>query len=220
MAIKIKKQEYGLAVFNTLNSYSLIVKKEGIPGNLGMIYFMIPSPCKIVRGTKIPVTARDASEYPANLFPINPNYQYTEIGAGLSGFIPEVLLKSSSISQKPVCIDPFDYTSGYNLLQIAHENANLNQQMLIKKLIERCKIMTDSSKVNLINCTLGKAIKRNPELMGASDIVVDYCGPSAYSETEWNRNINTKEKIEKQLKSNVRHLEELLVKPSGHLVTS
>ena len=220
MQIEISRQWFGLTVTDTDSSYLLRVKKDNI-GDLGAIYFMIPSPCKIAKETSIPVTARNICEYPSRLFPINPDHQYTEIGAGLAGFIPEVTRKSSQNSPKPICIDLFDYSLGYNLLKIAHANSNPNEQKLIEILIERHAIITDPSKVNLINSTLGEAIENNPKLIGKSDIVVDYCGPRVYPETEFNKStLRTPENIREQLEENVKRLEKLLLRPNGLRITS
>jgi len=208
MNVKIEKLGYGLTLFDKSNSYLLVIKEEEIQGDLGRVYFMIPSPCKIIKDTSIPVTARDAYEYPPQLFPIKTNYKYIEVGAGLSGFIPEMVLKSPANSIRPTIIDIFNYNAGYNLLEIAHKNTNPNQKKSIEKLMDRCKIITDPSKVNLINCSLGSAIKTNP------------CGPNAYPETEWDNKIDIKKKIEEQLKSRVRHLEKLLLNESGCLITN
>jgi len=218
MNVKIEKLGYGLTLFDKSNSYLLVIKKEEIQGDLGRIYFMIPSPCKIIKDTRIPVTARDTYEYPPQLFPIKTNYRYIEVGAGLSGFIPEII--SRSLNSKPIVIDIFNYNAGYNLLEVAHKNSSLDQKKSIEKLMDRCKLITDPSRVNLINCSLGSAIKANPWLIGTADVVIDYCGPNAYPETEWHNRIDTKKKIEEQLKSKVRHLEKLLLNKGGNLITN
>ncbi|MEK6900098.1 MAG: hypothetical protein AABX05_03155 [Nanoarchaeota archaeon] len=127
------------------------------------------------------ITTRDIGRY-LNLpsMNINPSLQYLEVGAGLGEFTP--LVVRSNPRHRPIVIDPANYPLMLKMLKSAY-NRDLKEELKerIRILQERCEIILNPAKVNLINLTLEEALAQHPELEGIADVVVDNFGAIHYS---------------------------------------
>jgi len=120
-----------------------------------------------------------------------PQLQYLEIGAGLGEFIPKLV--QFNIDKKPIVIDPAPYPIMEEMLRHIQPyiTAQVHQERCAA-LLGRAAIIQDSSKVILINTTLGEALKNHPELKGIGDIIIDNYGAIKWSSRE---NVKTGDKI-------------------------
>ena len=126
------------------------------------------------------ITGRSIKQYPDIV--MNPHFQYIEIGAGISEFIPSFVKKfGKTIEYKPIVIDPANYILMKDMVSYA-TNLNLGEKydLLFNKYIERINIITNPSKVSLLNLKLGDAVKKHAEILGVGDIIIDICGPSLF----------------------------------------
>lgn len=209
---KISKDNAGAIIQDIKNRYFLIIPKTP-SAELGDIYFNIPSFCPIDKDTLIPMTARGLKEYPISKSKINPKLQYLDVGAGYAEFIP--YLASLNPAKKPIVIEPANLDLTGKMLHFAKSNlCDKDELSKIERLIQRHNILTDSSKIRLINTTLGKAIKEFPDLKEIADVVLDRAGPLVYLETEM---IKGEEFKHLPLKQRVLEMELYLLKNGGEL---
>ena len=105
------------------------------------------------------ITGRGINEYDYNTPTIiDPSLQYLEVGAGMGEFTP--LVVRNNPRNIPIIIDPANYPLMLEMLQFAYErpiNEKLRDKISI--LQERCKIIINPDKVNLINLPLEKALE-------------------------------------------------------------
>jgi len=139
------------------------------------------------------ITARDFKNYDEDVQEIlfDPTKQYVEIGAGLGEFIPRLVSEfNGDCKNLPIVIDP----ANYNLMQkMLKEGINQSNKRKVEgdiinrleTLIERCRIFRDSSKVKLINTSLGQALSEYPELKGLADFVIENRGAHYYPQVEF-----------------------------------
>jgi len=153
------------------------------------------------------VTYRSLAEYrqfgaiPRDFLP-EPDKQYLEVGAGLGEFVPYIVRSlSSSLIHRPIVIDPVDYALIIELLEcVISLGLDGNDTNTARELIERVKIITDPTKVNLYNLTIEDAFGGHPELFdGCADLVVDLMGARQYPSNPFGR-------------EHVKYLEERLLK--------
>ncbi len=110
------------------------------------------------------------------------SFQYVEIGAGLGEFIPTIA--RFSLKKRPIVIDPANYELMLEMFGQMEKYVELpSDQDELDKLVRRAKIICDSSKVHLVNSTLGTALREHPELRGIGDVVIECYGPG-YWHTE------------------------------------
>ena len=110
-----------------------------------------------------------------------------EIGAGLGEFIPYII--RTGIKTRPTVIDPANYELMLTMLLYGADEAqtrNLPEKLVarLRTYSERCALIIDRTKVNLINKTLIEAVRDHSELIYSGDVVVDHYGPSHYPESE------------------------------------
>jgi hypothetical protein len=162
-----------------------------------MVFFDMPSINKSVDSV-VGITARDYDTYcqmlnNRNRLPqLNPNLQYIEIGAGLGGYIPELIKRyKKELTSIPIVIDPVDYQILHSMLLIAKDKKlpeNLHGR--INELLFRCDLYMNPSEVNLIPLSLQEAISSHPEIHGIGDIIIDLNAVSLYdSISEGKKNI-------------------------------
>lgn len=134
------------------------------------------------------------------------NLQYIEIGAGLGEFVPKIT-KENNLNYKPMIIDPANYNLLGDMLIYFQNKFQCNKhEEELSELIERCDIISDSSKVILFNKTLSQTLKYHQNLSEKGDIVIDNYGPSFWEGMEKNLNLNQVDKLELKL-----------VRPNGSL---
>jgi hypothetical protein len=190
------------------------------------IYFNIsnPAPFESPRGDLIPMTARPFHEYPESYWKLkNHEGQFLEIGSGYSSFMRELV--ESGLKTKPIIIEPANLQIAKGLLDFANKELSGTQyQPRIDRLLKTHEFLIDDSKVKLYNCTLGYALANyGSELKNTADIVIDYCGPEVYSDTEIQPEdlgkIRGKKgsEIKEILKKKVINLERELLKSTGIL---
>ena len=167
------------------------------------------------KGESMYVTGRPLREYDPDIreLEIDPSLLYIDVGAGLGVFIPHVVRCSKGQAKvRPIAIDPVNYELMQRMLVYAGI-LDVGDQMKehLKILIDRCEIMLDSTKVQLIKSTLEQSLNSNSHLQGVADVVIDNAGANHYAREDhehiW--------KLEKQLlKPNGRLFSEV-VKSSG-----
>ena len=212
---KISGGSEGTRITDVKHRYSLIIPNSPNSSELGDIYFYIPSFCVIDKHTSIPITARGLKDYPIQKNKINPKLQYLDIGAGYAEFTP--YLTSLNPTKKPIVIEPANLDLTGRLLLFAKSNlCDKDQLSKIERLIQRHNILIDSSKVRLINHTLGKAIKEFPDLREIADRVLDRAGPLVYLETEM---VMGEQFSHLPLKQRVLEMELYLLKDGGELLS-
>jgi hypothetical protein len=139
-----------------------------------------------------PITARDIGHYQRSYpaMPIRANMQYAEVGPGLGELIPHLVQSQRiQLEQIPIAIDPADYGLIQHLAEAALDQAHkvqLSNRSLerLSIVLNRCEVMRDASRVQLVNTTVARALNKYPDLAGAADIVVDHYGAELYPHTE------------------------------------
>ncbi len=154
------------------------------------------------------ITDRDFDEYSfSKEIVIKSDFQYLEVGPGLSAFIPRIA--EYKLKKKPIIIEPIDYSLLKELLiEISSLELKTSFKERIETLIKRCEFFSDPDKVYHIKKTLGEALVENEELKGIADVVVDHFGATAYAYFTDEEILNTEKVIE---------LEHVLLKESGEL---
>jgi len=175
-------------VTNSINGYTL----EYFSTSKAKVHFWIPEfgvqvdwddPVKAKKAS-IKVTCRDFCEYNRKYREkrLSPDYQYVEVGAGLGGYIHNIIDKfGNELSHRPIIIDPADYSELKQLLIYAR---GLGMDEALKRrcerLITRCELYQDPRQVDLINLTLHEAFRKRPEIQGIADVVIDFFGARYY----------------------------------------
>ena len=111
-------------------------------------------------------------------------YQYNEVGAGLGGFLPEVVAHfGDSLKHLPVVIDPFNYMEALPLLDsLSRLPFDSYSTAVLTEARERCFFYLNPEKVRLINTTLQAALTQFPEIHHSAHVVVDHKGPGSHKE--------------------------------------
>lgn len=156
-------------------------------------------------------TAREFDEYPARARSLNSGGCLVEVGAGLADFVPTLAGKTGN---RLIVIDPCQYTIVQRMLEFAHSlPLTEDEHVHADELLRRCSIYLDPTQVHLVNCTLGEALRTQPQLEGCADVVVDFFGAMVYSSSE------SSGKQAQECRERVRDLEGKLLKPDGKLIT-
>jgi hypothetical protein len=178
------KDNITMSVIDRTNGYSLNLLLSSAPLKFYNSTFDFFGEKEYNRGHYI--TARDMGEYDNEVkdLIIKPDLQYLEVGAGLGEFTPSIIRKfNGELLYRPIVIDPVNYDVMYSLIKFAKNLTNDNlMNVKLKELQDRCEIILDNTKVNLINLTLENALKTHPELVRVADVVVDNVGASHYME--------------------------------------
>ena len=216
----IKKNRNSITIEDSKTEHSLHINPHFSESNdWKSLYFYAPW-----KNSKMLVTARDFSDYNANVLkiPIDSKFQYIEVGAGLGGFVQYVVEKLEGSCPRPIIIDPVNYDVLLNLLAFAENQAlNAAQYARIKTLKARCNLFLDRTKVNVISAKLSYAVNNNSRLLNIADFVVDNKGPSLHTATEYDffnkksinsKNFGSSEKF-------IYELEKKLLKPSGKVIS-
>lgn len=164
------------------------------------------------------VTGRSVNEVLQSFpdLPLDPSLKYIEVGPGLGELLPMVAGAAlQEEGQKHIAIDPADYNLMQIMLQHAYQIApqhaqSKNYRDHIGALLERCQIILDPHKVQLINSTLQAAMADSAlasTLRGTGDVVVDHVGALYYANPN---QATVRDDINKVLT-----LEESLMKPDG-----
>ncbi|MBI2659178.1 hypothetical protein HYX05_03730 [Candidatus Woesearchaeota archaeon] len=162
------------------------------------------------------ITGRDLAQHHSEVgnMVINPSFQYVEIGAGLGEFTPH-LVKTTPHAPKPIVVDPANYWLMKDVLDYAR---SLNLSARINKLAEilskRAAVISDPSKVMLINMTLMEAFEAHPSLEGIADVVIDHGGAYSWCEETEKQASEIGDKIH----TAIQDLERRLAKPSGKVI--
>lgn len=191
MSKNVTETPEGFSLFDDNRNYSLDVHKDPrITGiDQGLIY-ILPSKSK---KDGVLVTGRDYSEYPREVrnLELNPDKQYIEVGAGLGGFMPELVNRlKGELTRKPIVIDLVNYRLVGELFDRGIEEArNRGYHSTIIDRLEtlkgRANFYLNSQEIRLINLSLGNAIRTFPELVGCGDIVVDNIATEQYPHVEF-----------------------------------
>ena len=179
------------------------------------ILFRVPYPAG---NNTMLITGRDLSQYgrPVRRLKIKPSLQFVVVGAGMCEFIPSLVRRfSGRMKHKPIVIDPANYELMISMLKHARKyRLGERYDKKSENLIERCGIILDPKKVTLVNTTLGKALKDNPNLKGIADVVVDNCALEVYPLTEYSNGVTALFEEPKH----VKNIEKKLLKPRGRFV--
>ncbi|MFH1649738.1 MAG: hypothetical protein ABIA93_04270 [Candidatus Woesearchaeota archaeon] len=161
------------------------------------------------------VFATDAGIKEYTHIDIRPGMQVVEVGPGLGAFSPWLAKNAKRFRiPPPIAIDCMDYVVVEALLEraLAQELAD-PVRAHAEGIRERMKILR-SPAVRLYSMLLGFATKLE-ELAGKADIVVDINGAISYAELE----VPGVVAASGRGVDNVRELENMLLKPGGHLHT-
>lgn len=180
----------------------------------------------ILNNARMLVTARNIEEYDRRVskIPIQSDFQYVEVGAGLGGFVPHIIEKQKADYKNnylpAIIIDPINYEILRDLLVYSDGlELNVKQHLRIKTLKSRCDLFLNKNKVNLVNAKLSDAVK-DKKLQNIADFVVDNFGPSNHTCTEYafsKRNMASDEFDASE--KFVYELEKRLLKPSGKVIS-
>ncbi len=153
---------------------------------------------------QIMISGRDVQQYTPEVkdVSIDPSKVYIEVGAGLGEFIH--LAAQQNPVQKPIVIDPVNYSLLLDMLQFA-EVFGLQGETAqrIRLYQERCKTILNPDQIQLINCKMENALRKHPELVESADVVVDHYAAGYYG------NLDA-----------IVNLELRLLKPTGRLYSS
>lgn len=179
---------------------------------------------------KLMVTGRTMKEYRAVIPVLNfleplvmDGKNFVEVGGGLSEFTPHQSRILGGTGRRPLLIDPLPYETAKQLLESALLYAKMNRQPFageidrIQHMLDNCRIITDPTKVDLLNCTLGEAIQHYPTIHGSADAVIDLFGPCEYPYTESAQGQETVIEKQRQL---VIEMQRLLLKKDGLLLNA
>lgn len=165
---------------------------------------------------------KDLMEYVGGM-PFDPNLHYIEVGAGLSELLPLL-----SGKRPQTIIDPADYDVMEELLTEAKENVSVYPHLAkyrdtLEAFLERCRIIRDPKRIQLINMTLERALAEpsvRPLIVEQGDVVLDLHGALYYIESLSTDATKLRAQIAK-----VIAMEQTLVRPanengkSGRLIT-
>ncbi len=171
------------------------------------------------------VTGRSISELLAHIafMPLDSELHYIEIGTGLSQLLPAL-----SSTRRQTIIDPADYDVMEELLTEAKENVSVYPHLAkyrdtLEAFLERCRIIRDPKRIQLINMTLERALAEpsvRPLIVEQGDVVLDLHGALYYIESLSTDATKLRAQIAK-----VIAMEQTLVRPanengkSGRLIT-
>lgn len=158
------------------SGYSLLVI-DSEPMDWVSITFDLP----ILNHKEVMVTGRDIKDYHPQIkdISIDPSKVYLEVGAGLGEFI-HVVVQQNPL-QKPIVVDPADYTLMLKMLEGAEEfslREETRQRLQIYQ--QRCRTILNPNQVQLINSSLEQAVG-NLELRKIADIVIDHYAAAYHS---------------------------------------
>ncbi len=209
----VKQHDWGTSF--TDREYSLHVENIASDPDMGKVFFYTGVFHKNLRlpKTELPITGRSFPQYVRkrkDLVPINPRYQYVDVGAGLGEFVPALVTRFGKLNYRPIIIDPANYRLMKEILTYAH-NHGTSSQKTIEAFLKRIDLITNPKLVRLINMKLGEAVETYPKLHGTADVVVDMAGPSMYCETEIHYG-DKKLGLRDMLIERVKGLEKILLK--------
>lgn len=149
-----------------------------------------------------------------------------EVGGGLSQFTPFLSTIEHPHNERPILIDPLDYEMAEALLTEAIAQAERGDESFsanldrITSMLESCKVIRDTTRVELINCTLGEALQRRPDLLKKADVVVDIYGPMEYAHTEKGCEAIWETEQYNEILKTVLVMQRQLLKENGLLITN
>jgi hypothetical protein len=191
MAQSVIETHYGFDVVDKDEGYSLEVHKnprlEGI--DQGLVYI---HPSKFKKEGVL-VTGRDFAQYPGEVrnLELDPDKQYLEAGAGLGGFMHELIRRlEGRLKKKPIVIDIANYrvirdicSGGVEEARIRGYDSSIVDRL--RTLEQRANFYLSSENIRLINMSLGNAIRKFPDLVGCADVVVDNIATEQYPHVEF-----------------------------------
>jgi len=192
----------------------LIPKPAGFPPERLDVHFV----ANLDHPDEFIVSESDLRTYLKHLscLPINPNFQYLEIGAGLGEFTPFIAdALHGRLKSRPIVIDLADYELMKDMMARARElDISDAMKRYLSTLILRAQTILDPSKVDLINTPLSNTLKLRPDLEGIADFAVDLFGAVNYYNVEIG-NMEVSSRIE--LERKISELERRFVKPGGQI---
>ena len=208
---EITEDNMGIYLHERTSGYTLIVDWElsQIDSLIvkSAVTFTVP-----YKGNEFLITSRELKNYKPEVRDLktSPEFQYTEVGAGLGEFIPYIASKGVPL---PMVIDPADYPLMKDMLMHMKSCLRSNDhEDYISCLIDRCEIIMDPGKVKLFNTYLGEALKKYPQLERSSDVVVDNWGPRRILVEA-----NPKGESKDEIRSYIEELEKRLLRLNGEL---
>ena len=178
MAFTIKHTGEHLRIKAEPQGYSLIII-DAEPVDWVSITFDLP----LVNDREVMVTGRDIKHYDPQIqdISIHPSKVYLEVGAGLGEFIPRAAQQNPV--QRPIVIDPVNYALMLEMLECAGRlSLRDDTKRRLQLYQERCRVILNLDKVQLINNTLEDALMQHPELRKTADIVVDHYAAAYHSQ--------------------------------------
>lgn len=147
-----------------------------------------------------------------------------EVGAGLSGFLPEHVTVEDAVAT-PVVIDPLDYDKAGSLLSEAEMRGRNMTHMLhparrrIQTLLQRCDVFR-SDRIQTIPLTLADAVALHPELANSVDVVVDLCATDIYYRTQMDMTgLTSSDEIQARKDEEMTRLRNCLLREGGRVIT-
>lgn len=223
--IEYKKEKRKLVIDDLVSDYRMTT----LDYDERFIFFSLREESKEDKFFKnIPITSRDYGCY-QGAFPglvLNPHKQYIEVGAGLGGFVEELVRKrrnKKNISEdnRPTIIDPADYSRLDALLleamrYVDDEKPGLKQETinLIKEVKQRCETYLDKEQVRIINMKVEDALVYHPELLGCADYIVDFLGPLTHAQA-YKHFKNIEDEEAKQRAASLKETFLMMLKPGG-----
>jgi SAM-dependent methyltransferase len=143
------------------------------------VYFKVP----LGKGL-MTVSGRNMKDYPPECRRIETDLQCLEIGCGLGAFLPYHAKRLIADSPLPIAIDSFDYSIGKRMLRYARRERIVPAvEGRIEKLLERTAVITDQTKVRLLNVPLRRAM-RYTSLYRRADVIIDNFGALHWPQAE------------------------------------
>ncbi len=156
----------------------------------------------------------------------NEGKTIVEVGGGLSQFTPFLSTLEHPRNERPILIDPLDYEMAEALLTEAHNLAKRGDESFepnldrIESMLDSCRAIRDVTRVELINCTLGEALKRRPDLEKRADVVVDIYGPMEYAHMENGNQLTWNTEIYNTMMASILQMQRQMLKEGGLLITN
>jgi len=146
-------------------TYQLLLRKNKSPRDDFFVTLRIPA-----GKARAVVTGRSGYAVFRNGEKVGPETKIVEVGAGLSGFLPDHVAENAIAPENtPVVIDPIDYEQCGQLLTEAEGRSRETGAVLhparrrIRTLLQRCNVYRGDS-IQTISMTLADAVERHPEL--------------------------------------------------------
>ncbi len=213
---EVTNGEEGVTLIYRPKNYmlKLIPKPTGVPPERLDVHFV----ANLDRPDEFLVSESDLRTYLKifSCLPINPDFQYLEIGAGLGEFTPFIAnALHGRIKSRPIVVDLADYELMKDMMTHARElDIGDSMRRYLSTLILRAQTILDPSRVDLINTSLSNALKLRPDLEGIADFAVDLFGAVNYYNIEiGNTGISSRIELERK----ISELERKFVKPGGHI---